>query len=117
MAFKLTKAELKRRDELAASLELAGAELSKGIETFNEEVSKLFGAHVEVALIKYNEVLQEAQEFREDVVGRLEDEASDKSERWQESEAGQAAEEFTSEWRELSLDEVQIEEPEPLETP
>ena len=117
MAFKLTRAEIRRCDELAASLELAGAALSKGIETFNEEMSKLFSLHVQANEVKYNEALAEAQEFRDEVVGRLEDEAADESERWQESDAGQFAEEFINKWRDLSLDDVCIEEPDVLDAP
>jgi hypothetical protein len=117
MAFKLTKAEIKRREELAASLELAGAALSKGIETFNEEMSKLFSLHVQANEVKYNEALAETQEFLYDVVGRLEDEAADKSELWQESDAGQVTEEFIDGWRNLSFDDLCIEEPDALEMP
>lgn len=99
MAFKLSKKEkndkadlIERLGEKHATIESAAA--SKDLDDTNS------------AIDAYNEVLDEANAFVEEIANRLRDEYDGKSEKWQESEAGTDALAFISDWEELSLDRV-----------
>lgn len=116
MAFKLTKAEGKRRTEFVAELEIASGVLSRAVEAFNLATEEAF-TPVKKALDAYNEKLGEAREFVEDIVSSRRDEHGDKSDKWQEGERGQAAESWISEWENISLDDLDIDQPDALETP
>ena len=119
MAFKLTKQEDKQRQDIAERLQNAADEVSKGVEAFNEKMSQLFGEHVEHLVVKYNEILTEAREFRDDIVGRFQEEFDDKSERWQEGDTGQSCQELINEWQEIFVDDNDFEilEPELIDDP
>ncbi len=75
---KLTKDHLKRRTELALALDDAYRALTEAAE-------------------KYNEALATAREFIEDVVSEMSDYQSERSEKWTESDAGSAYENWTDE--------------------
>lgn len=106
MAFKLTKAENKQRDELVANLEVASAALSEAVETANEQIA-LVEEGVNIAIEAYNEALSAAREFAQDIASRLEEEIGEKTEKWQEGENGQAAEELRNAWAELDLEDIE----------
>ena len=72
MAFKLTKAEEKTREELMVSLSSAAETLDHAVQAFNE-------------------VLEGIGEFRTSVFERADSEMEEKSEKWQESKAGELA--------------------------
>lgn len=111
MAFKLNKKQIAERDEHAQKLTELKDKLEAAIETYNTEVSKLF-APIEIAAGAYNEAVAEIAEWRDEIVGNWQSEFDDKSERWQEGDNGQAAQELINEWENLSLKELKIEEPE-----
>jgi len=112
----IAKAELKRKAEVIASLRNAGDELEKAVEEYNAGLAGL-AEKVATALEPYNEALQEAAEFRDQVVCDMEMYADDKSERWQESENGEAYQAWMDSWRECELGEIELELPEQIETP
>lgn len=98
MAFKLTKAEDARKDELEVKL----TELVGGIEdaktTLMEDIDKLVEAFNEEYIRPFNEVLTEARGFVEDIGNERRGQFDDKSENWQDGERGQSADEWTSMW-------------------
>ena len=93
MAFKLTKQELNRRDELRDKLADARIDLDEAIAEQNRIIEDAYSA-INAALDDYNEVVNEAYGFVEDIHAEREGEYDDKSERWQEGERGQAAYEW-----------------------
>lgn len=116
MAFRLTRAEIKQRDELADKLDEAAEALKSAVEAFNarlEEVTQ----DVSSALETYNEAVAEARSFMEDVASERQLEWEDKSERWQEGERGQAAQEWISAWESDPPEDVEIDVPEGIDEP
>ena len=116
MAFKLSKAESKRRDGLVAEIEIAAGKLSDAVTAFNETLAQAREA-LEQARDAYNDTLEQAREFAEDIASSREAEISERSERWQESEKAQAAQAFVESWQGIDLDPVDIDMPEDLESP
>jgi hypothetical protein len=116
MAFKLTRAESRRRDGFVAELESAGAALSVAVAAFNETLAQAREA-LEQARDAYNEKLEEVREFVEDIASSREAEISERSERWQESDKAQAAQQWVEDWQGLDLEPVHIDITEDLDGP
>lgn len=87
---KLTKQELKTRDEHVEALSTA---------------EKIFFD----AANAYNKILTEADAFIGEVRDRLQSEFDDKSEKWQELDAGVSAQEMIKEWDDLTFNDVELE--------
>jgi exonuclease VII small subunit len=111
---KLTKAQLKQRDELTSKLDLGHSDLDEAIAIFNDAMRTAFEI-LQTELEKYNDVLEEAREFRDDIVSVFDDFISNKSEKWQESDKGQAAASLKDAWENLTLDQIDVDEPETLD--
>ena len=88
MAFKLTKPETKTKEALLERLR----EVEEGVQA---------------AIERYNEVIDDVRAFCTDVAERAVEEWNEKSERWQEGDAGTAADEWISVWRDVDLPEVE----------
>lgn len=113
MAFKLDKQESLRRAGLVASLQEAWGKIEDAVDVYNDAVAELKGPVAE-AIEAYNEIATEAAGFAEDVATRAEGEFDDKSEKWQESERGQAAGGWRDEWQSLDLATIEPEFPDDL---
>jgi hypothetical protein len=86
---KLTKKGEKALDELIAELEAARDALIQAAATYGEHLTA-------------------AREFRDELVEQWKAEIEEKSERWQESPAGEAAAAFVEKWEELELDDLEF---------
>lgn len=111
--FKLTKQESERRAEHVEKLRSAWGNVDDAVRAYNEALAPLKEA-VEKAVEEYNEAMNEARGFAEDVVSQADEDISDKSERWQESEKGQAVIEWKGEWERISFDDLSTEFPDEL---
>lgn len=58
------------------------------------------------AISEHNVVVGEADEFVANIADGFEDDFGEKSEKWQEGEAGEAARSFIDEWQGINLSEV-----------
>jgi hypothetical protein len=96
---KLSRAEEKLRSELVAELAAAGKLVDY---RFRELLSKLEAAPEDLneAIKNYNLLLVKARVMAEALAETFRDSYEEKSDRWQESEAGQSAEAFCSELEE-----------------
>src|SRR5262245_19838640 len=112
MAFKLSKDQVAERKELAKRLGEASSKLQSAVDEFNSKMDEIKGP-VQAAIEEYNSVVTEVREFAEGIAAEADDDMSDKSDRWLESDRGQAAEAFKSEWS-LSLDEIDIDLPDEI---
>lgn len=99
---KLTKADLQRRDDLterlrssAEALEQEHTDLTTAIETFNRKLD----AH--------NEIINEASGWRDDLVSEIDEFVSNKSEKWQDGDKGQAVADWKNELEQLDLGEIE----------
>jgi len=114
MAFKLTQAEAKRRDELVEALQKAQGELDDAVSEYNEKSQEIRGP-VEEAVSAYNAVVEEAHDFAEDVASDGDTAFDEKSEKWQEGERGEAARSWIDEWQNADFNEIEINWPDDLE--
>jgi len=113
MLFKLSKADIDRRDALVSQLEELRSKLEDAVSHFNAEVEKL-REPVEQALEAYNEAVGEARSFAEDNASEGEAAYDERSERWQEGERGQAAQQWVQQWQQVQLDDYEISFPDEL---
>jgi hypothetical protein len=114
MAFKLNKAQQKRRDGLESALTENATNLERVVENFNEAIAAAW-EKVEDAVSGYNDVLTEAREFRDEIVGAMQDEMSNKSEKWQESERASEVQSWVEEWEGAELDDVELTKPDEID--
>lgn len=93
MAFKLTKSEearrIKLRDDLIEAREVMMTEVAQQEDRIRAAV-----AAINRSFENYNEVLQEARGFVEDIHAERDDEFEERSERWQEGDRGDEAREW-----------------------
>lgn len=113
---KLNKTHLKNRDAIYVDLQLAKSNLDDAVIAYNEKAAELY-ADAEDKLSEYNDVLERAREWRDEIVEEIDEYVSDRSDKWQESDAAQEIESWKSEFEGLELDELTMEKPEDLEMP
>ena len=116
MAFKLDKDGVERREKLVAELREKADKVEDAIAVYNDLV-KAARLDVEAALTAYNETLQEVAGFAEDIVSQADQDLSEKSEKWQDSERGQAALAWKEEWDTAMFEQLEIEFPDDIEAP
>jgi len=116
MAFKLDKKEVGERDGLLEELRDARTALEEAVAAYNAAVEAL-KAPLLAELEKYNEVVEKARDFVEDIANVAEEQFGDKSEKWQEGEKGVAAREWIDAWQNEDLNAVEIEFPDELSLP
>src|SRR5215469_7379384 len=98
---KLSKAQaqewsdlIKKVNEAKDDLDGAWGRVESAVEDANTEVTK------------YNDALGAAAAFRDEIVGEMDDYMSERSDKWQEGEAGEAYSAWKDEWEGLDLDEI-----------
>jgi hypothetical protein len=114
MAFKLSKQQVAERDALAGALRQKAKQLNIAIDAFNQSVAPLT-LTVRKALDDYNEALEKARTLASSVTEAAQAEFDAKSEKWQESNKGIEVRVWIEQW-EVSLDDVDLDLPEPLAT-
>ena len=112
LAFKLRKDQLAERDALAADLREKAAALNIAIVAFNQAIEPVSQA-VGEALEGYNGILEKARALASSITEPAQEQFDAKSEKWQESDKGIEVRSWIEQW-ELSLDDVDLELPEPL---
>lgn len=112
---KLTQTDEKKRAELVEKIGLARQELLDSFDDFNAEKTRLFDdvktavkafndamdgkpAPIHAALAAYNATLAEAKSLAEEVIGKIDDYVSGKSEKWSDSDKGQGYMGWREEW-------------------
>jgi hypothetical protein len=116
---KITKAQEKRRAELVVALHERGSLVRERFAALLEYLS-VAAVPVNEALRSYNEAVKQAEAFAAEVASELREAVEEKSDRWKESDAGQAAESFASEWEEFAarpIPQIHIIDPELEEKP
>lgn len=116
MPFRLSKEEAKTLSKHSEKLAQLSGQLDVTIVEYNETVTGL-RSEVEEAVTEYNTALAEAREFCSQIAAQGQEDFSDKSEKWQESDSGQSAEEWISSWEGIDLSDVTIEWPDELTNP
>ena len=111
-AFTLSKEQLTERAALAVALRAKGAALNAAILLFNQAIEPLSQA-VRDALADYNGILERARTLTGGIVETTQAAFDAKSEKWQASDKGVQVRGWIEQW-EMSLDDVDLELPEPL---
>lgn len=102
-----------RKRELVDKLSEAGQELQAAVNAYNEKCEAEFNA-VKEAINDYQAVVGEARSFAEEVAGDIGSYMEEKSEKWLESDRGSAYQQWQSEWENIELEDVDIDEPTPV---
>ena len=111
----LSKATIAEKAGVSARLVAAAERLRSEIETYDAKVAALFD-DVESARTAYNEAVDEANEWIAGVHSEMDGYASDRSEKWTESEVGEAFATWMGEY-ELELEHAEISAPDSLDVP
>lgn len=98
MAFRLTKAEDARKTEYETELEQLVGSVTDAQDELREQITKLVDDFNEKYVNPLNEKLEEVRGFVEDIHSERQTDFDGKSERWQEGERGQAAQDWLQEW-------------------
>ncbi len=113
---KISKTQSARHTTVSQALDASREALTKAIDDFNAKRAEAF-AEVTTAIEKLNANLNEARELRDEIVSDMENYTGERSEKWAESEAASTFADWQSAWEGLELDDVEIDEPEDVETP
>jgi hypothetical protein len=131
---KLTKQHIADRDAIAQKLRDEREVLEKAIETFNtlrdEKYNLMASAIAEYnraldeaftpvgeAMDKYNATVSDANGWKEQIVSEIDEYISNKSDKWQESDKGNAVECWKESFQSQDVEEVELELGEPCEIP
>ena len=112
VAFRLSQRQLAERDALAVDLREKTKALNAAIAAFNQAIEPLSRTVIE-AQDDYNAILEKARALAEGVTEAARDEFDARSERWQGSDEGIKVRIWIEQW-EVSLDDIDLEVPEPL---
>lgn len=112
---KLSKDQLKQRDELDSQLIEKGQAVKDAIDEFNTALTEAYKA-VETAQEEYNAAVEAANEFVTEISGEMETYHGERSDTWQEGDAGQAYQSWIDAWS-AELDPCELEMPSELDEP
>jgi uncharacterized coiled-coil DUF342 family protein len=107
---KLTKEQSKRREAIVASGNAIKSEVADAWSALAERI-----ADFNEVLGRFNAAVDEAIEFRDEIVGAIEEYVDERSERWQESDAASSYEDWKQQWEGVeieSVEEIAADEPE-----
>jgi len=111
---KISKDQIKRRDELQGKLQSLMADLETACEAYNEALREKWSA-IDDALGEYNEAIGEVNEWQQEIASDIQSYMDDRSEKWLESDKAQEYESWREEFED-EIEEVKLEQPEELGT-
>jgi uncharacterized protein YukE len=98
---KLTKVQEATKDDLVKRLNSAKTDVIALYTEVTETIDRLNSE-----ITAYNEVVGEIEGFRDELVGDMENYYDERSEKWQEGDAGSSYQDWKGQWEALSVDEV-----------
>jgi hypothetical protein len=113
---KLTKKQMDEQVALAHALDGAHekyanavVDVNKAIEEANELIRNAIGedSDYQIAIGDVNEALSKCRDFRDEIVGEMDEYMADRSEKWTESDAGEAYSGWKDEWENFELDDIE----------
>ena len=111
---KISKDQIKRRDELQGKLQSLMADLETACEAYNETLREKWSA-IDDALGAYNEAIGEVNEWQQEIASDIQSYMDDRSEKWLESDKASEYESWREEFED-EIEEVKLEQPEELGT-
>lgn len=113
---KFTKEQQAEIDKAIQEASLAQDELTEAIGEFNQQKDDIV-ATLEAAVEKYNEKIQAIKDAYESVAEDARAYYDERSEKWQEGDAGTNYMEWIDQLEAVDLDEVELDIPEDIEMP
>jgi phage/plasmid-associated DNA primase len=110
----LTKIQTAERDTLAERLKELHATLNDAITACNAAMADAY-AQVEEAASEYNEAISDVVTWRDALVEQMDGYASDRSDKWQESDAAATYGEWKDAFESLEAEEYEASEPDALD--
>jgi hypothetical protein len=114
MAFKLTASQVKQLEKLTTAVSEAATAFNTVIGSYNDTLPTMVQALTE-AQEAYNETLEAARVFLDDVKETIQEDYEDMSDKWKEGFAGGSVANWIEALSEISIDDVEIDLPEPLD--
>jgi hypothetical protein len=114
---KLTKQERGEQTAHVSALQEAAAKLTRAVEDYNAAAATAWEKLIVPALEAYNNTLDEARAFAENIASNVESFYDEKSEKWQEGDRGSAVQDMQDEWISFDASEVEIDAPDELDEP
>jgi DNA anti-recombination protein RmuC len=100
---RVTKADSEQLESFARCLREKHEEITAILAEINSTIS----GELNQKIAEYNGILNDADELRNEIVGRMEDYSGERSEKWSESEAGENYTAWMQEWQDISLEEIE----------
>lgn len=110
----LSEEQVAKRNKLTGELNAAKDKVDEAIAAYNDAIEPLWQS-VADALQELNGVLESARELRDEIISDVDEYTLEKSDRWRESDRGQAVEAYKSEWEAAEIEEIELDEPEKLD--
>lgn len=98
------------REAHEAAVLAAFETLQQAVTTYNAALHAAWETHLTAPLATYTRAVEEVTEYVTETAEELRNQIAERSERWQESDKGQAAESLVGEWEEFSADPYELEE-------
>lgn len=95
---KLSKAQIKERDELSAALRENAEALDSAVDELNRKFREEVKQKLTPLVAAYNETRSRVETFVEGLGSEFRSDFDEKSERWQESDAGLSVDSFIAEF-------------------
>lgn len=111
---KLTREQIALKDSLVSSLKQHNQNLATAFIEYNAVVKSAWEKLNEVQ-VAYNGAIEDAKTFAQTVAEKIEDGMRDKSDTWLQSPKGEAVDDFLTKWQDVTLDDVELNEPEELD--
>ena len=106
----LSKATIKERDEIIDKFRDRFTDLEQAVDAYNSALESLW-TPIADALQSFNEVIDDANAWKRQIVEEIGEYIGDRSDKWQESDRGREyqawQDEFDSEWDGISLDKAE----------
>ena len=113
---KISRTQQAEINKAVDALGEAGKALAQAIDSYNEALEPL-RVDIEAARDTYNEKIADLKAVYVDIAGEARAYYDDRSQKWQEGEAGEAYSEWVDQLDEPQIEEIDLDLPEPLEMP
>ena len=113
---KLTAEQKKTRDAVLDAMRTAQSVLDDAVNDYNSAVGRAY-SELETARDDYNVAIEEFNSSIQGIGEGIRETIADKSEAWQEGEAGQNADSWAGEWADFSANEFDCDAPDEIEAP
>jgi hypothetical protein len=116
MGFKVSKTTEKERQDFLTRLRKAEEDIKTAVQDANTAIAEA-AREVTSKTEEYNVIVKEVEEWKDNLANEWREAFDAKSEAWQEGDNGSQADEFISEWENLTTDELDDVEATEIETP